>query len=49
MRSLTEFFFDSETELWLVTGTLHGGEEGGVAYLIVQKADGKVLAVWHEK
>jgi|GEM_PF-1883909 len=47
--------FDEENQVWLVEGTLHQPDAypnvvvlGGVAYLLIQKSDGRVLAVWHE-
>jgi len=42
-------FFDSNNEVWLVTGSLPTDMDGGVPYILIQKSDGKVLAVWHDK
>ena len=42
-------FFDDDENVWLVTGTLPRGWIGGVAYILIQKSDGKVLAVWHDQ
>lgn len=44
-----EVFLDEKNGIWLVRGSLRSGMMGGVAHLIVEKASGKVLAVWHEK
>lgn len=45
--------FDESSEVWLVTGSmpksLFGNVKGGVANIIIQQSDGKVLAVWHDK
>lgn len=46
--------FDSENGVWLITGTLPPNTQdritlGGVAYILMRKEDGKVLAVWHTK
>ncbi len=41
--------FDPNNEVWLVTGSLPKNMLGGVPYIIIQKHDGKVLAVWHDK
>ena len=42
-----QVFFDEENEVWLVKGTLEKGKVGGVAYILIQKYDGKILAIWH--
>lgn len=46
-------FFDEANDVWLITGSmprrLFGDVVGGVANIIIQKSDGKVLAVWHDK
>ena len=42
-------FFDEETNVWLVKGSLPKGYKGGVPYILIQKADGKVLAIWHDQ
>lgn len=42
-------FYDEENEVWLVTGTSPKSTFGGVPYILIEKADGKVLAVWHDK
>lgn len=44
-----EVFFDDENQVWLVRGKFIGYGVGGVPYIIIQKEDGKVLAVWHDK
>ncbi len=42
-------YFDPRNEIWLVTGTLPKYMVGGVPYILIQKDDGKVLAIWHTK
>lgn len=46
-------FYDAKNETWLINGRMprnwFGTTEGGSAYILIKKADGKVLAVWHEK
>ncbi len=46
-------FFDKSSNTWLVTGSksrsFFNNTKGGVANIIIQMSDGKVLAVWHEK
>lgn len=42
-------FFDEENQVWLVQGSLQKNWKGGVPYILIQKYDGKVLAVWHGK
>lgn len=41
--------FDELNEVWLVQGSLPENKFGGVPYILIQKSDGKVLAVWHDK
>lgn len=41
--------FDSNSGVWLVTGSLPKNMDGGVPYILIQQSDGKVLAVWHDK
>lgn len=41
--------FDSEYNAWVVSGTLKPNMLGGVPTIIIQKSDGKVLAVSHSK
>lgn len=41
--------FDYENKVWLVQGTLQKNLKGGVPCVLIQKEDGKVLAVWHSK
>ncbi|MUT67483.1 NTF2 fold immunity protein [Paenibacillus sp. NEAU-GSW1] len=41
--------FDDQSKVWLVQGTLPENILGGVPNILLQQADGKVLAVWHEK
>ena len=42
-------YFDEQSEVWLVTGRLHFWADGGTASILIQKSDGRVLAVWHGK
>ena len=42
-------FFDEQNQVWLVQGTLQKNCDGGVPHILIQKSDGKVLAVWHSK
>lgn len=42
-------FFDQSNNVWLVTGSLHKNTVGGIPYVLIQKEDGKVLAIWHSK
>ena len=42
-------FFDEETNVWLVEGSLPRGHKGGVPYILIQKNDGKILAIWHDQ
>ena len=42
-------YFDLNSGVWLVTGSLPKNMDGGVPYILIQKLDGKVLAVWHDK
>lgn len=44
-----EVLFDNENQVWLVQGRLPKNRDGGVPYILIQKSDGKVLAVWHDK
>lgn len=39
--------FDEEMEVWLVSGTVFFMDGG--PHILIQKSDGKVLAVWYEK
>lgn len=41
--------FDDENKTWLVEGTIPKNVDGGVAYILIEKDTGKVLAVWHTK
>ena len=46
-------YYDSQSETWLVKGSfpkdwLGRDVLGGVAYILIQKTNGKVLAVWHD-
>lgn len=41
--------YDEESQVWLVQGTLKKNHDGGVPCILIQKSDGKVLAVWHGK
>jgi hypothetical protein len=38
-----------DNKIWLVQGTLPKGKLGGVAIIKIQKKDGKILMVAHEK
>ena len=42
-------FFDEIHGIWMIQGSLTENWIGGVPYIIIQKSDGKILAVWHEK
>ena len=46
-------FRDAEHGAWFVQsappGNLFGSVKGGCAYLILEEASGRVLAVWHEE
>jgi len=44
-----EATYDEEFKVWIVSGTLGKNFIGGVPNVIIQKSDGKVLAVWHTK
>ncbi len=44
-----EVLFDEANQVWLVQGTLPKNIDGGVPYMLIQKLDGKVLAIWHDK
>ena len=41
--------FDNINQIWLVSGSLSDNQFGGVPHILIQKSDGKVLAVWHDK
>ncbi|MBE6713624.1 MAG: hypothetical protein E7580_08995 [Ruminococcaceae bacterium] len=41
--------FDEENQAYLIQGTLPDNMVGGVAHILIQKTDGKVIAVWHDK
>jgi hypothetical protein len=36
-------------EVWVVEGSLKKGEVGGVAQIVIQKKDGKIIRVYHGK
>ena len=43
-------FFDEAEDVWLIKGSmLSKNMVGGVPYILIQKSDGKVLAIWHDK
>lgn len=42
-------FYDSNNDVWLIHGSLPSFMAGGVAYILVEKDTGNVLAVWHDK
>lgn len=44
-----KIFYDSENGVWLIQGTLRSNELGGVANILIENNEGKVLAVWHDK
>lgn len=44
-----EATYDEEFKAWVVSGTLGKNFIGGVPNVIIQKSDGKVLAVWYTK
>ena len=44
-----QVFYDENTGIWLVQGTLRSDMMGGVANILIQNETGKVLAVWHDK
>ena len=45
-----EVSFDEDNNVWLVNGVFHEKyASGGVAYILIEKNTGKVLAVWHTK
>lgn len=45
--------YDEKSQVWIVEGQLKeslvGSKGGGVPYVIIQKSDGKIIAVWHDK
>ncbi len=41
-------FYDSANKVWLVKGSIPKNTIGGVPNILIQ-ADGKVLAVWHDR
>ena len=41
--------FDETNQVWLVQGSLPKNYDGGVPNILIQKSDGKVLAIWHDK
>jgi hypothetical protein len=38
-----------KNEIWYINGTLQDGYIGGVAYIEIQKTNGKILNVYHTK
>lgn len=44
-----EITFDSEYNVWVISGKLKSNMIGGVATIIIQKNNGEVLAVSHSK
>ncbi|RXR21462.1 YbbC/YhhH family protein [Flavobacterium stagni] len=42
------FVATSKDSTWIVNGTIHS-EKGGTPFIEIQKRDGKVLKVYHEK
>ena len=41
--------FDKEYEAWIIEGTLPKGSVGGVATIVMQKKDAKILVIHHSK
>lgn len=41
--------FDDESQVWLVQGNISKHNIGGIPNILIQKSDGKVLAIWHSK
>ena len=41
--------FDEQNQVWLVQETLPENMLGGAAHILIQKADGEVLAIWNYK
>lgn len=41
--------YDDKYQVWIIKGVLKGNKIGGVPNIIIQKIDGKVLAIWHTK
>ncbi len=41
--------FDGKNQVWLVQGSLPTYMLGGVPNILIQKADGRILAIWHGK
>lgn len=44
-----EVFYDEETNVWLIMGSLRRGWDGGTACVLIQADTGDVLAIWHGK
>ena len=44
-----QVFYDENSGIWLVQGTLRANSVGGVANFLADGKTGKVLADWHEK
>ncbi len=42
-------YFDKRNEVWLVRGTLPELMMGGTANILIEKNNGKILAVWHDR
>ena len=42
-------YYDSSYGIWLVSGSMPKNTVGGVPYILLREADGKVKAVWHDK
>lgn len=42
-------YFDNNSKVWLVKGTLKSNYIGGVLNIIMTQKDGKILAIWGEK
>ena len=43
-----QVYYDAQSEVWHVCGTLKEGLVGGTAHILIEKEDGRIIAVWHE-
>ena len=41
--------FDEQNQVWMIQGTLPKNWDGGVPHILIQKSDGRILAIWHDK
>lgn len=44
-----EGVYDKQMGVWHIYGILREGYMGGVPHILIQKHDGKVIAVWHTR